>query len=200
MDKTLTDLRGDLNNLAGGLAVVEDMKRSPGRGDARLQPGELAAETPGREPASRAWCNSLTQATRRCQMALPDRCQMGHPPALPEVPDGLPTRVTRRSPASHAAKEGAEGRRGQTQARGRARPWLGRTRRRQLAASPGWCGRSGEAAQAAARTQRGSVVVGARWRYEATRASHVVGSRRRPGGARPRMVGASCRLPAAHST
>ena len=64
----------------------------------------------------------------------------------------------------------------------------------------GWCGRSGEAAQAAARTQRDSVVVGARWRFEATRASHAVGSRRRPGGARPFPAGASCRLPAAHST
>ena len=85
------------------------------------------------------------------------------------VPVGTPTHeLSRAHPshwmggASHAAKEGAGSSRGQTRAQDRAR-W-----RRELA-SPGWCGRSGEAAQAAARTQRDSVVVGARWRFEATR-------------------------------
>ena len=52
MDKTLTDLRGDLNNLAGGLAVVEDMNTvhqdvvTPGSSLANWQPRRLGANPP----------------------------------------------------------------------------------------------------------------------------------------------------------
>ena len=149
--------------------------------------------TPTRVPESARWD---THPYKKCQMGHPPEsegargCQIGHPP---ESPGG--------SRASHAAREGVGSTRGRTGARGRACPWLGRTRgRRGLAPPRVWCAWSGEAAQAVARTQCASVVVGARWRFEATRASHDVGSCRRPGGARPFPTGASCRLPAAHST
>ncbi len=155
--------------------------------------------TPTRVPSARwrqmeAPDGTPTRVGRERQIGHPPEsegargCQIGHPP---ESPGG--------SRASQAAKEGAGRTIGQTGARGRACPWLGRTRWRRELAAPRMMRPIWRSAQAVARTQCASVVVGARWRFEATRASHDVGSCRRPGGARPFPTGASCRLPAAHS-
>ena len=126
--------------------------------------------------------------------------QMGHPPDSRDAQMGHPPELPGGSRASHAAREGVGSTRGQTGARAAlARGWDARDGDAS-SRGRGSRARSGEAAQAVARTQCASVVVGARWRFEATRASHDVGSCRRPGGARPFPTGASCRLPAAHST